>query len=83
MKELLEYILEGITGSKNFEIVESVGSDDTTNFINIEIKADPKIIGLIIGKSGNTIRAIRNLLRVRATLEKKGISVSVSEKQIA
>lgn len=83
MKELLEYILEGITGSKSFEIVESFSKDKLSDFINIEIQADPKIIGLIIGKSGNTIRAIRNLLRVRATLEKKGISVSVSEKQIA
>ena len=83
MKELLEYILEGITGSKSFDIVESPSKGDTSDFINIEIKADPKIIGLIIGKSGNTIRVIRNLLRVRATLEKKGVSVSVSEKQQA
>ena len=39
------------------------------------------IIGLIIGKNGKTIRAIRNLLRVRAAIEKKAVFVSVSEKE--
>jgi predicted RNA-binding protein YlqC (UPF0109 family) len=38
-------------------------------------------MGLIIGKRGKTIRTIRNLLRVRATLEKKGVSVAVVEKE--
>jgi predicted RNA-binding protein YlqC (UPF0109 family) len=78
MKNLLNYILEGITSSKDFEIVMLKNSDNE-NYINFEIKASPEIIGQIIGKNGQTIRAIRNLLRVKATLEKKGVSISVSE----
>ena len=75
MKKLLEYILEEITGKKNFKIEEEKGE----NSVNFVIKAPAESLGLIIGKKGRTIRAIRNLLRVAATLEKKAVSLSVSE----
>jgi len=78
MKELVNYILEGITTKKDFEIVITENADNE-NYISIEIKANPDIIGQIIGKNGQTIKSIRNLLRVRATLEKKGVSVFVTE----
>ena len=35
--------------------------------------------GILIGKEGKTIKAIRNLLKVRATLEKKVVNVVLSE----
>lgn len=76
MKELLDYIVGKITGGKDYEIVENQ-EDNRSNF---EIKADPSVFGLIIGKSGRTIKAIRNLLKVRAIIEKRGVNVSVSEK---
>jgi len=78
MKELVNYILEGITTKKDFELVITENAENE-NYISIEIKANPNIIGQIIGKNGQTIKSIRNLLRVRATLEKKGVSVFVSE----
>jgi len=78
MKELLNYILEGITTKKDFELLVTENADNE-NYISIEIKANPNIIGQIIGKNGQTIKSIRNLLRVRATLEKKGVSVFVTE----
>lgn len=77
MKELLDFLLKGISGSKNFVIEET----SEEGRVGLNIKADDEIIGLIIGKNGKTIRAIRNLLRVRAALEKKGVFVSVSEKE--
>ena len=78
MKKLVNYILEGITTKKDFELVITENAENE-NYISIEIKANPNIIGQIIGKNGQTIKSIRNLLRVRATLEKKGVSVFVSE----
>ncbi|PIP57013.1 RNA-binding protein, partial [Candidatus Woesebacteria bacterium CG22_combo_CG10-13_8_21_14_all_45_10] len=39
------------------------------------LKVPPEDMGLVIGKGGTTIKAIRNLIRVRATLEKRGASV--------
>jgi predicted RNA-binding protein YlqC (UPF0109 family) len=76
MKKLLEYIIENITGNKKSKITEK----ENDGRIDLTIKADADIIGIIIGKSGHTIKAIRKLLSVRGTLEKKSVSVSVEEK---
>lgn len=73
MKDLLTHILEGISGGKKFKIEEQT-EGDSTHYL---IKAPEDWVGLIIGKEGKTIKAIRNLLKVRATLEKVAVAVSV------
>ena len=75
MKELLEFILKGILGKEKFEISE--GDEEGRTIYTI--KTDPKNIGLVIGKGGKTIGSIRNLLKVRATLEKRAVNITVSE----
>jgi predicted RNA-binding protein YlqC (UPF0109 family) len=75
MKKLLEFILEAITGSSDCKVDEQTDGDH----VNLVISAPQEVIGLIIGKSGKTIKAIRNLIKVRATLEKKGVSISIAE----
>ena len=75
MKELLEYILKGILGETDFYVTEEVDG----NFVRLLIKVEPENAGMVIGKGGATIKAIRSLLRVKATLEKKGISVNLAE----
>jgi predicted RNA-binding protein YlqC (UPF0109 family) len=77
MRELLEFLLKGILGDDNYSIEE----EKEENHIRFLIDTEPENMGLIIGKRGKTIRTIRNLLRVRATLEKKGVSVAVVEKE--
>lgn len=72
MKDLVSYIVNSITGEK-LE-VEEMAEEDRLSYV---ILAPEEVIGLIIGKEGKTIKAIRNLLKVRATLEKKGVSLSV------
>lgn len=79
MKDLLEYIVKEITGDSDFEIEEN----HQDNQMRFDIKLNPDVIGLVIGKNGNTIKSIRNLLKVRAVLEKKSVFLSVSEKQKA
>ena len=75
MKDLLKYIISGITKSDEFKIEESTDGDR----IIFEVKAKPDIIGIIIGKKGTTIRSIRNIIKIQAVLEKKSVSVNVSE----
>ena len=75
MKELLEYILQGILGEGGSYVTEEVDG----NFVRLAIKVEPENAGMVIGKGGATIKAIRSLLRVRATLEKKGVSVNLAE----
>ncbi len=77
MQKLLDFLVEKVTGSKDFEIEENK-EENRSNFI---IKVDPSVFGLVIGKGGNTIRAIRNVLKVRAIIEKQGVNVSVIEKE--
>ncbi len=81
MENLIEYIISGITGSKDFKIIKSKQDSSPGNHVNFEVKATTEIIGIIIGKGGKTVRAIRNLLRVLATLEKTAVSLSVSEEE--
>lgn len=73
MKELLSYLLENITGSDRFEIDEHIDEDRVTLTIN----ADESLVGLIIGKRGDTIKAIRNLVKIKAALENKLVNIEV------
>ncbi|MEK7061497.1 MAG: KH domain-containing protein [Patescibacteria group bacterium] len=75
MKELLEYILKGILGEGEFYVTEEADGD----FLRLSIKVEPEKAGMVIGKGGATIKAIRSILRVKATLEKKGVSVNLAE----
>ena len=75
MKKLLEFIVNKLTGHKDIEIVEKKEGDN----IYLEILCEPEYIGLIIGKGGNTIKAIQNVLRIRARLENVMVFVNVSE----
>ena len=75
MKELLEFLLKGLLGEEKFEIEES----DASGRILYTIKTDDKNKGLIIGKGGKMIGALRNILKVPATLTKKAVNVQVGE----
>jgi predicted RNA-binding protein YlqC (UPF0109 family) len=76
MKELLEYMLKAVLGEEKFEILESEEDDGRVIYT---IKSDTENLGLIIGKGGKMIRALRNLLKVRATLEKKAVALNIAE----
>lgn len=73
MRDLLEYILKGLLGEIKFEILEN----EEEGRVIYTVKTDPENIGLIIGKEGRMIKAIRNALKVRATLEKKAVAINV------
>lgn len=73
MKDLLEFLLKGILGEEKFEIVENSEAGRRL----FTVKTAPENIGLIIGKGGHTIKSLRNVLKVRATLEKVAVSLNV------
>ena len=77
MKDLLKYLVTKITGLEKITIDE----EESDGFVKLLVKAETGKAGLIIGKGGKTIRIIRNLLRVKATLLKKGVNVSVEESE--
>ncbi|OGM13693.1 hypothetical protein A3A76_02635 [Candidatus Woesebacteria bacterium RIFCSPLOWO2_01_FULL_39_23] len=77
MKNLLQFILENLIDKDSFEIEEHIQEN---GFSELTAIIDPKNMGIVIGKEGKVIKAIRALLRVKATLEHSAFTLSVTEK---
>lgn len=75
MIELLEYITRNITGNKEITVEEQNAGDLTI----YAIKAPKEVMGMLIGKEGRTIRAIRTLARTRAIVSGEKIAVELEE----
>lgn len=73
MKELLEFLIKGIIPDKDISVEEKIEGE--SHFLSLKVPADS--VGLVIGKAGKTIKAIRNIVKVKATLEKKGVSIEI------
>lgn len=74
MEKLLEFLIKKATGLKDVGI-EKEAENDRENLI---IKVPQDSIGLIVGKKGRIIKALRSILIIKATLEKRKIGVSVA-----
>lgn len=59
MKELVEYIAKCLVDHPDQVVVTEIHSEKT---IVVELKVAPSDIGKIIGKEGNTARALRTIL---------------------
>ncbi len=76
MKDLLNFIVTNlVTKPKAVSIDEQIEEGN----VNLNLTVDPADMGLIIGKSGQTIRAIRKLLTVRAIAENVRVNLQLSE----
>jgi len=75
MKNLLDFIVKNILGKDSkYEILES----DNGSIVTLTVKTADNEGGMVIGKGGKVIKAIRNLLRIKATLEKKKIILLIN-----
>jgi predicted RNA-binding protein YlqC (UPF0109 family) len=75
MQDLLNYMLKGVLGDEKFTVTET----EEAGRIIYSIKTKSDNVGLLIGKGGRMIKALRNLLKVRATLEKKAVAINIAE----
>jgi len=75
VRDLLNYLLKGILGEEKFDISESNEEGRTL----YSIQTEDKNKGLIIGKGGRMISALRNILKVKATLEKQAVNLQVTD----
>lgn len=75
MKELLEYILKSLIDD-GYEVSEKEENGKTI----FEIKVVPDKIGLLIGKRGRIIKAVQDIVKIRARLENKIAYIKVIEK---
>lgn len=77
MEKLLEYITKNITGKK-----VSVKKTNSGDLVIYTITAPQDIMGMLIGKQGRTIRAIRALARARAIIDEENVAVKLEEKSV-
>ncbi len=75
MQDLLEYILKNLVSKPEEVEVKSLDGD---NSIDFSVKVAQDDMGMVIGKSGQTIRSIRKLLVVRAMAENPSLRVNVN-----
>ena len=64
MRELIEFVAKGLVSKPDEVKVEEVPTDRQ---VVIELTVDPADVGKVIGKQGRTARAMRSILKVKAT----------------
>lgn len=79
MKDLLEYLVKSLVGKPEAVEITEEDQGETINF-NLVVATDD--MGMIIGKSGQTIRSIRKLLVARAMAEGGNIRVNVNLQEV-
>ncbi|GEM_PF-65248 len=78
MKDLLNFIVTNLVTKPEAVVIDEQKEE---GYITLNLTVDPSDMGLIIGKNGQTIRAIRKLLTVRAIAENVRVSVQLTEPQ--
>ncbi len=66
MEELILYIVKNLVSSPEEVDLKESREDNTINFT---LTVKPEDMGMVIGKGGQTIKAIRKLMIVRAQAE--------------
>lgn len=77
MEELLKFLVKNITGIDDVEIQKQ----EEDGYIAFTLKPPQDRAGMLIGKEGKIIKTITRLMKVRATLDKKRVSVDVLPKE--
>lgn len=79
MQELLETIVKGIVNNPNEVSVEERESVDFPGLTILEVTVADSDKGILIGRRGRTINAIRDLMTISAIRNDKKIKVLVKE----
>jgi len=74
MKKLLEFLVSSIVQNPN-EVKIDQESDGNT--VTLAVKVNPADIKLVIGKGGKTIKALRELVKIKGIKEKKRVDIKI------
>ena len=76
MKDLLDYIVKNLVSKPD---AVSIDEQNSNGNVDLYLTVDPSDMGIIIGKGGQTIRAIRKILTVRAIAENVRVNLQLNE----
>jgi predicted RNA-binding protein YlqC (UPF0109 family) len=77
MKNLLAYIVTNLVKNPNKVIIEEETSSSGMIIFNLSVA--PEDMGRIIGRQGKIIKAIRNVLRIKAIKENLHFTLNLKE----
>lgn len=80
MHDLLDYIVKSLVSKPESVKIEETSEGDVVNF---NLTVDPEDMGVVIGKNGQTIRAVRKLLITRALAENQNLAVRLNLTEVA
>lgn len=80
MKDLVTYIVSNIVNKP--ESV-SVSEEKDGSEVRLTLSVDPEDMGIVIGKAGQTIKAIRKVLTVRAIADNVRVTLQLADPQQA
>lgn len=78
MKELLQFLVESIVFKPEKVSIEKQ-KENEAGLIELIIHVHPDDLKIVIGKGGRTIKAIRELVKIKALQEKKKVQVNIQE----
>lgn len=76
MKDLVEYIVKQIVKNPDDVIIVEENAEGN---VNLTLTVNPEDMALVIGKSGQTIKAIRRILTIRAISDNVRVNLQLSE----
>lgn len=76
MSDLILYVVKSLVTNPD---AVSVDEQNNGGEVNLILTVDPADMGLVIGKSGQTIKALRKLLIVKAMAENVRVNLQLAE----
>jgi len=76
MKKLLEFLLKAIVEHPEDIVIEEKEEEGQ---LNLNLQANPEDIKIIIGKNGKTIKALRELLKIKAIKQRKKFNLNLNQ----
>ncbi len=80
MEEFLVYIIKNLVANPAAVEIRSQTENDT---IKMEIRVAPEDLGKVIGRKGNTIHAIRTIVRRISSRVKKKILIDLHQPEVS
>lgn len=79
MKELLEYIVKSIVNNPEAVSIEEKESVDFPGLTILTVEVSEEDKGIVIGRKGRTINAIRDLITINAIRNDKRVKVIIKD----
>lgn len=76
MKKLVEFLARSIVENPKDVLVEE---KEEEGILNLRLRVNPEDLKIVIGRQGKTIKAIRHLLKIKASKQSKGFQLNLEE----